>query len=256
MRAALKHFIAKIAERAGYTIVPSWRMNTFAQACYLERLFELLQVELVLDVGANAGQYRDLLRAQVGYSGEIVSFEPVPQLSRNLAERARTDPNWHVENFALGSAGGEADFNVMADTQFSSFLTPHNDEVGDIFRDSNRPAEKVRVRVTTLDAMFPALLNRFRPRATYLKVDTQGFDLQVLLGGLECLPHVAALQTEASVRPIYANAPKYHEIIEFCEKHGFVMSGIFPNNAGHFPQLIEFDCHMIRRELVSCIPTR
>ena len=252
MKPPLKRFVAKVAERAGYTIVPNWKIDTFAQTRYLERLFNLLQMELVLDVGANAGRYPDLLRDQVGYSGEIVSFEPDPHLGRNLAERAVKDANWHIETFALGQEEGESNLNIMANNLFSSFLEPRHDEVR-MFQDLNHPIEKIRVRVTTLDTIFPSLVDRFRPRASYLKLDTQGFDLQVLRGGLKSLSHIAALQTEASVRPIYVNAPKYNEVIAFCEERRFVMSGIFPNNPGHFPQLIEFDCHMVRRELAESL---
>ena len=55
-----------------------------------------------------------------------------------------------------------------------------------------------------------------------------------------------ALQFEASVRRIYQGMPGYDEVIKYCEGSGFVLSGIFPNNSGFFPILVEFDCFMVR----------
>lgn len=67
-------------------------------------------------------------------------------------------------------------------------------------------------------------------------------------------PGSRALQTEASVRPIYDGAPGYQETLRFLDGHGFVMSGISQNNSSHFPPLVEFDCHLIRGDLVPKMP--
>jgi FkbM family methyltransferase len=214
------------------------------------RRFKLLEIELVLDVGANAGQFRDMLRNTLGYSGEIVSFEPVPHLAEALAKRAAADPNWTVMNIGVGASPGSVPFNVMVGDQFSSFLTPRHDAVP-LFVAENRVAEQVLVEISTLELILPPLLQKHAPRGIFLKVDTQGYDLEVLKGAGATLQLIAGLQFEASVQPIYEGAPHYQEVLQFLEEHGFVLSGIFSNNAGHFPLLVEFDCQMVRSDFAQ-----
>lgn len=241
----MKQYLRKLAEQLGYVIVPAWQIDSFPGERHLARLLKVLGVDLVVDVGANAGQYHDMLR-RIGYDGPIVSFEPNPELASALKARARTDKNWTVDQRALGASAGTAEFHIMADSEFSSFHAPRHDQVA-LFRGQNAVSQNLPVTMTTMDAVLPDLVQRFGAKRVYLKLDTQGHDLEVLKGGPESLPLVAALQTEASVRPIYEGAPIYQEIIGYLTERGFVMSGIFPNNSGHFPLLVEFDCHMIAR---------
>jgi FkbM family methyltransferase len=246
----LKTLIAAAAERLGYTIIPNWQLGSYSAAENLRKLFALLSIGLVIDVGANAGQFRDLLRTQVGYRGRIASFEPNLELARSLQARAKADPSWEVMGTALGSAAGEAEFNIMADNQFSSFLAPRHDEVAR-FKDMNVVREQARVQIVTLDSVMPELTERHASRGVFLKLDTQGYDLEVLKGASASLPRIAALQTEAALRPIYAGAPSDRAVIDYAAAHGFVVSGFFPSNAGHFPELIDYDCQMVRRDATA-----
>jgi FkbM family methyltransferase len=167
--------------------VPTWQQNimvapgeepVFHVVGYLRRLFNLLRIDCVLDVGANLGQYHDFLRDKVGYTGLIVSFEPIPSHAQILRDRAQqSDPDWRVEGCALGAAPGTLKFNVMADSQFSSFLTPSHREVA-LFRDMNKVTDEITVEVRTLDTIIP----RLRQKNLYLNLDTQGFDLAVIKG--------------------------------------------------------------------------
>lgn len=245
----LKQAVTTLARRMGYTIIPNWQLSTYEIVNDLKRRFALFKIDLVIDVGANSGQYRDLLRERVGYTGPIASFEPIPELARKIAERAKSDLSWDIKHMALGSTVGHAEFNIMAESQFSSLLAPRQGD-GALFQDMNKVTERVTVAVSTLDTVLPALLKQHNPRGVFLKIDTQGFDLEVLRGGRHSLPLIAALQTEASVHRIYDQAPGYQEVIDFLQSNGFTISGIFPNNEGMFPRLVEFDCHFVRNDLI------
>jgi FkbM family methyltransferase len=235
-------------DAVGYFLVPKSRSWRLPSAVHLNRLFELLRIDCVLDVGANLGQYREFIRNEVGFQGLIISFEPIPSHVRTLLERAKSDKNWVVEGCALGNSTGEASFNVMTNTQFSSFLTPDHSAV-DLFEAENQISQRVTVPVKRLDDVFPDIERRFNCKNAYLKLDTQGYDLEVLKGARHTLSKVLALQTEASVKPIYKEMPDYVAAISMLEGLGFELSGIFPNNSGHFPRLIEFDAVMVRRAL-------
>lgn len=233
-------------ERLGYTVIPHWQLDRHPTCRYTKKLFNLLQPDCVIDVGANAGQYHDFLRSEVGFQGTIWSFEPTPSLVEEMKARAHQDPKWIIEGMGLGSSSGTLTLNAMSGSQFNSFLAPDHSNV-DMFRDLNKVTATIDVPVRTLDELLPSFLKRTLAKSIYLKLDTQGFDLEVIKGATASLPLVKGLQTEASVVPIYADSPDYRATIETIESKGFELSGIFPNNEGHFPRLIEFDCYFIAR---------
>ena len=249
MRQAVKRAIERLFGRLGYAVIPHWRLERHSMARHLARLFRELSVDLVLDVGANRGQYHDFLRREVGYAGWIASFEPNPALANHLAARARVDDRWAVHGCALGSAPGMMEFNIMASSEFSSFLQP-TERATSRFAEMNRVAEQVTVEVDTLERRLPALMSSLAVCRPYLKLDTQGFDLSVIEGARGVLAELEALQIEASVTPIYEAAPDYATAIATSQSLGFEPSGFFPNNEGHFPRLVEFDCVMVARRHV------
>ena len=246
----LKNMLTEAAARMGYSVVPAWRMERHAVTEYMKSLFELLAIDCVLDVGANQGQYRNFLRSEVEFTGTIVSFEPIPRHVAEMRARADTDAKWIIEGYALGDTPGKTMFNVMVGTQFSSFLQPDH-SVLQRFQGSNDVQEKVEVEIRTLDSALRSLEQRGPLGNLFLKMDTQGFDLEVLKGGAMTLQRVCALQSEASVKPIYVGMPSYTTTIEAIQALDFELSGIYPNNAGHFPLLVEFDCYFIAKR---CVP--
>lgn len=244
MRKGIIKWVDRAAEKAGVSVVPRWRIEKLAEIDYMKSLFQFLDIKCVIDVGANQGQFRDFLRDDVEFKGHIVSFEPIPAHVKLMRERAVGDPKWHIEECALGSSDGTGTFNVMVGTQFSSFLEPDHSYVSE-FKQRNQITEQIEVTIRTLDGAFATLGQRIDARATYLKMDTQGFDLEVLKGARATLSEVRGMQSEASVKPIYSGMPDYVETIKTIQELGFELSGIFPNNAGHFPLLIEFDCYFV-----------
>ena len=93
-------------------------------------LLPFLAVDCVFDVGAHVGEYATSLR-RAGYSGDIVSFEPVSGSFRELKERAAPDPRWHVHQTALGDTDEIREINVTATTTFSSLRSPRHDHVAE-----------------------------------------------------------------------------------------------------------------------------
>ena len=214
---------------------------------HLRNLFNILDIQCVLDVGANKGQYRDFLRAHVGYKGLILSFEPASSLSESLIERSKTDPNWKIFPFALGSMDTELTFNVMATTQFSSFLTPDHSVVLD-FTDKNIIDHKETVPVRQLDSLMDELKLNWPMNNIFLKLDTQGFDLEVIKGSEKTLGGIKALQSEVSILRIYAGMPDFMTSLNVFNENGFDISGMFVVSRDQHLRAIEFDAVMINRK--------
>jgi FkbM family methyltransferase len=242
----VKDSVLRVSRSLGYDIVPLREMKERDFALHLRELLARLEIDCVLDVGANVGQYHDFLRNKVLYDGTIVSFEPVSRHIELLRERARADSDWHVEGYALGAKDGSLPINVMASDQFSSFLEPDNSRVRD-YAELNVPCHVETVAVRTLDVVLPVLQERLGFDRPYLKLDTQGFDIEVLQGGRDSLGAVRALQTEASVIGIYKGMPGYVDTIRYLDERGFDITGLYPVSRDRSLRLVEFDCVMINR---------
>jgi FkbM family methyltransferase len=242
----VKDSVLKVSRSFGYDIVPLREMKERDFALHLRALLGHLDIDCVLDVGANVGQYHDFLRERVLYDGPIVSFEPVSRHVDFLRGRARTDPSWHIEGYALGANDTTMPINVMVSDQFSSFLEPDNSRVK-AYDGLNTTSHVENVVVRTLDVVMPVLQERLGFDRPYLKLDTQGFDIEVLQGARESLGGMRALQTEASVIGIYQGMPDYMQTIRYLDQRGFDITGFYPVSRDASLRLVEFDCVMINR---------
>jgi FkbM family methyltransferase len=209
-------------------------------ALHLHNLLPDLQINLVLDVGARVGEYGVWLRHN-GYKGNIASFEPVSANFVMLTRQASADPRWQVFNTALGADEGSAEINVTRATHFSSFLRP-NQYANEAFGDRQKIDHSETVSVRRLDKVLPTLIERLQPTGVYLKMDTQGWDLEVLKGAAGVINHIAALQSEVSVKPIYCGMPSFTDSLQQFEKLGFALSGLFPVSLDTRHRVVEFDC--------------
>jgi FkbM family methyltransferase len=250
MNRFVKQFVLKVSRSFGYEIVPLRDMRERDFALHLRELLMRLDVDCVLDVGANVGQYHDFLRNRVQYEGKIVSFEPVSHHLGLLRERAQKDPDWHIEDCALGAQEEQKEINVMVSDQFSSFLEPDYQRVAE-YNDMNVLKAKETVTVRRLDVVMPALQKRLGFERPYLKLDTQGFDIEVLRGATGILPSVRALQTEASVLGIYKGMPSYMDTLRHLDGLGFDITGMYTVNRDAALRLVEFDCVMVNRRALA-----
>lgn len=217
---------------------------------HLRRLLPHLGVDCVFDVGANVGQYGRMLRERVGYTGRIVSFEPYPEAAGKLAAAAAGDPSWAVREEAIAAEDGSQVFNVMAESQFNSLGVPRHDEV-DLFESQNSVTSSIEVRTRSLDSVFAELKAEFGFERPFLKLDTQGFDVTIIEAANASLGEFVGLQSELAVRKIYEQSVDYREALRLYERLGFTLSALVPNNAGHFPVMVETDCIMVRTDLIA-----
>ena len=176
------------AVRHGFSL--PGQAQRFIDNTHLRDLLNGLQIDCVIDVGANKGQHAQKLR-RIGYKGRIVSFEPMPADFEVLRRVAASDPLWEVHDVALGRRSETKAFNVITDrsggTSYSSFLSPTvNDEIRDM--------ETINVAVRRLDDVLANETGRLFP-----KVDTQGFDVEVLRGAGGILNRLLVLQSETPV---------------------------------------------------------
>jgi FkbM family methyltransferase len=181
-------------------------------------------IDVVLDVGANVGQYGASLR-QGAYEGRIVSFEPLAAAHARLARRAQRDPLWTVHpRCAVGSAMGEVEINV-AQNSVSSSIRPMLPAHYQAAPESQFVAAE-RVDLITLDSVFP----RYRGASgnIWLKIDTQGFEKEVLDGAAVALPAIQAVQLELSLLPLYEGQSLWDYFLHRMEQEGYGVWALIP----------------------------
>jgi hypothetical protein len=100
------------------------------------------------------------------------------------------------------------------------------------------------VDVRRPDDMWPSMVEGASP--VYLKMDTQGWDGEVLEGASGVIDQVAALQTEVSVKAIYDGMPPWRESLQRLERLGYELSGLFPVTLDRRLRVIGFDCVAVR----------
>jgi len=212
---------------------------------HLALLLTRRRISCVLDVGANQGQYGLGLR-RLGYQGHIVSFEPVASIYRILSEAARGDPKWMTFQHALGRTESRRTIYVPHSTVFSSLLRP-NQQAMELFGKRAALTRPEEVDVRRLDSVLGELGPGVDISRVLLKIDTQGFDLEVFAGLRSSTGGIAAIQSELSVIPLYDGMPHMLEAIAVYESSGFAISGIYPVSVDEESlRAIEFDCMMVR----------
>jgi FkbM family methyltransferase len=213
-------------------------------------LLRRLAVNVVIDVGANKGQFGQRLRRD-GYTGRIVSFEPVPHIADALEQAAADDPDWHVMRYALGEADEETEIHVGAGKGVFSSLLPASD-FGRSYADNIDAEVTVQVAVRRLDGLFDKVVEGVDEPRVYLKLDTQGYDLQAFAGAGDRVQELVGMQSEVSQVPLYDGMPHMTEQLATYEAAGFGLTGMFPVIVDRpTMRVIEFDAIMVRVDAVA-----
>jgi FkbM family methyltransferase len=191
------------------------------------RFFQLLrtkQIDLVLDVGANGGEYGEWLRAG-GYRGAILSFEPLAAAYAQLERAAAAHPPWQLApRAAVGAADGTIEINVAGNSVSSSILPMERKHL-DAAPESRFVAVE-KVPLMRLDGFSHPSLDA--GRAILLKIDTQGYEMPVLEGAERLLERVTGVQIELSLTPLYAGQALYRTVLDWLAARGFGLWGVMP----------------------------
>jgi FkbM family methyltransferase len=205
-----------------------------------------LGLTTVLDIGANIGQYGSALRAS-GFTGRIVSCEPLADAFGHLSRRTSGDTSWTALRTAVGDEVGTIEINVSANSFSSSVLG-----MTDAHRDAAPGSEFIRaeqVPVTTVAELVQT--QRVDPARALLKIDTQGYESAVLDGAGALLGSFAAVQLELSFVPLYAGQQLFGELTSRLARAGF---GTYALEAGFADprtgRMLQCDGLFVRNELL------
>ena len=188
------------------------------------RLLAVHEIDTVLDVGANRGDYGAMLR-RAGFRKKIISFEPVAEAYSELMQASARDPLWTVApRMALGSRGGSLLMHVSADNGSSSALPMLDAHLRAAPRSVYIGSETVPV--SRLDTMAEDL--RVGGQKLFLKIDVQGFESQVLEGAAGLLDRIQGVQLELSLVPLYEGQTLFLPLVDSLTEKGFELWALIP----------------------------
>ena len=190
MKKTLRKIFIKLVNKLGFNIVKTKNDNESLQKILINT-FKIHSIDVVIDVGANTGQYGNFLR-DLGYKGHIISFEPVKSVFDQLELNAKKDSKWHCYNLALGEKKENKMINVYSSTVFSSFLNA-TDYGKNIWKSLEVKKDEI-VSVLPLDDMISEINKLTNGKNYFLKLDTQGFDHFVFRGSSQIISKLKGMQ--------------------------------------------------------------
>lgn len=213
---------------------------------YTNRLMRSLaahDIDCVLDIGANVGQYGALLRA-AGFTGQIISVEPLSSAFAVLSRRAARDPKWLTLNTGVGAEVGSARMNISANSYSSSVLEMRSTHLA--AAPDSVIVDTEQVPLTTVADLVAA--QEIGVSRCLLKVDTQGFESEVLAGAGDLLDAFGGVQLELSFLELYAGQELFDTLVERVRAHGLTLWAFEPGFSDQDGRLLQCDGLFLREQ--------
>lgn len=172
------------------------------------------QALALLDIGA-AGDIETRWK-RIDSLIEYIGFEPDERSYDVLKKSLQNCRKHEIHKTALWSSEGQIDFHFCKGWQQSSHFPPNYDLV------DNFP-QKDRFTVEQPDTLAALMVdNVVRANIDFVKIDTQGGELEILKGGTKTLANAFGLELELAIATIYSGQPMFQDLSDFLEKHGFI----------------------------------
>lgn len=206
----------------------------------LRRAIRDPQVSVLIDAGANTGQYGKSVR-KIRKDLIIHSFEPQARAYAALKEAAFGDNAWYVHHMGLGSESASIAMNVSENDQCSSLLA-----VGETHLAAAPRSKVIGKEIVMIDTLDAVMKDEFGQK--FLKIDCQGYEAEIVKGAKETLKSTLYVQMEASLVPLYDAAPTISELLDQMADCGFELMTLLPGFADHAnARLLQADLVFVKR---------
>jgi FkbM family methyltransferase len=201
----------------------------YLRAAFLYRVFPSLehhflwirQFRTVVDIGANKGQFSLAARKNLK-DAEIYAFEPQAKAAEIFSSIFKHDQKVHFFEIAIGPEKRESVMNISHSDDSSSLLKI-SDLQNSLFPDTYKSGSEV-ICEDTLESVL-GRNNIIEP--SLLKIDVQGYEMEVLKGSLFCLDKFTHIYCECSYLSLYEGQPLASDIVKFMVEHNFDLDGIY-----------------------------
>ena len=179
-----------------------------------------LNVDVVLDVGANRGQFA-LISRVLWPEAKIVSFEPLPLPASVCALVLAGDRRFTLVRSAVGAIKESATFNVTKEDDSSSFLA-----IGENHKTIYKSSVVERIEVQLAPLTDLVTIDESATNVL-LKIDVQGYELNVLKGCQNILEKISYIYVELSFIRLYEDQPLAQEVIAYLFDQRFDLLGVY-----------------------------
>lgn len=185
--------------------------------------FKLDKRNAVIDVGAASGIVSKLL-FKAFPNATIYAFEPIPGTFELLKKESQGCSGIEIRNMALGNDVKSLDIHLAARITSSSLLDIKKNLDNDFWAKNLKEEGVVSVSMSKLDLEIPA-----DKMVNILKMDVQGFELEVLRGAVQTLIRTAIVLVEMQNHDLYVGAPRYYDIDLFLRDQSFELYDMIPS---------------------------
>jgi FkbM family methyltransferase len=216
--------------------------NTFEDA--QRYLIGKLDIDLLIDGGANIGQYSSRIREV--YKGRIISIEPIKRNYDYLKKIFRDDKNFHALNVAVGASNGLSNFYVSNFEGISSSIYKPKEHLH--YYPDVKFTKDSKVKMVRIDDIKAAKVSH----SIYLKLDIQGYELPALRGSIGILDKVNVIEVEVSfIENMYEGGTKFVELLSFLDSHYFSLYSISDFRRTKNGQIVYADLIFTKRNLIK-----
>lgn len=190
-----------------------------------QKTLQHFKINCVLDVGAYTGTYAQSLR-RFGYYNKIISFEPLSKSHQKLLYNSQSDENWIIhKKIALGAKEKKSKIFISKKMDSSSILKIKKNHL------TVEPSAKIigqeNIDIKKLDDVINQY-SKINLKRSLLKIDTQGYEYEVLKGAEEILKKIKLIQLELSLVELYSKQKSNKKILQFLKKNNFSIWNIIP----------------------------
>jgi len=185
------------------------------------RLLQTMNCRYVVDIGANCGQFALIVR-KCFPDARIDSFEPLKEPADKFEKVFAGDSNTHLHRCAIGAEKATMTIHV-SERDDSSSLLPIGRNQSELFPHTGER----EVRETPVLPLHEALNASELSSPALLKIDVQGFELEVLKGCSSMLDSFSWIYVECSFIELYEGQALVDEVIEYLRQQGFNLAGVY-----------------------------
>ena len=182
---------------------------------------QTMKFDTIIDIGANVGQAAINL-CSLFENTTVHSFEPIPSCFEQLKKVAKVYPNLKVYNFGLGNETVSLPFHQNSYTPSSSLLVMKPDHIKSYPKSAI--TNDITIQVKRLDDIASELKIG---KSVLVKIDVQGFESQVIEGGIRTISQASVVIVETSIESMYEGDSSFETIFIMMRDLGFAYHGSF-----------------------------
>ncbi|MCL6261239.1 FkbM family methyltransferase [Aquiflexum sp. TKW24L] len=221
----IKNGLFYIFNRLGYKVTKinknsnkDFRRNAILKEAERFRWLLPYNFNSIIDIGANEGQFTEKILTLFPNT-DVHCFEPISSVFNLLKKNLSYIPKVKFYNYGLGDIEKVVNIFVNEYSPSSSLLP-----MSDLHKTNFEYAVQTipdKIEVRTLDSFFPLSI----PKPLLIKIDVQGYEMFVLMGGKNVLSQADVIIIETSFYPLYEGQPLFHDIYQHLLNLGFAYFG-------------------------------